>query len=160
MALDPAKVGMEMPGRRLLITRSRLRQFAKATGQTDPVYLDPQAAKSAGHRDLPVPPTFFFSVDLEAPDPLDYCQLLGIDPNRILHGEQSFQYLHMAYAGDVLSTKSTVTDLYSRKGGALDFVTRVFDVVNQDNVLVASMESTVVVRNPADADRAHAELPS
>ena len=54
------------------VTRSRLRDFAKATGQSDPVYTDVDAAKQAGHRDLPVPPTFFFGIELEAPEPFAF----------------------------------------------------------------------------------------
>ena len=69
MALDRSLIGREAPGQSLLVTRSRLRAFARATGQTDPVYTDVGAARRAGHRDLPVPPTFYFSIDLEAPDP-------------------------------------------------------------------------------------------
>ncbi|MPY78402.1 MAG: hypothetical protein GEV04_07875, partial [Actinophytocola sp.] len=47
------------------IERGRLRFFAKAIGQKDPIYSDVDAARRAGHPDLPVPPTFFFSMELE-----------------------------------------------------------------------------------------------
>ena len=40
------------------VERGRLRFFAETIGLTDPVYFDVEAAKRAGHRDLPVPPTF------------------------------------------------------------------------------------------------------
>ena len=49
MALDRGVVGQQLPGQSLLVTRSRLRNFAQATGQTDPVYTDLDAAKQAGH---------------------------------------------------------------------------------------------------------------
>ncbi len=38
--------------------RGRLRMFAAAIGETDPIYTDVEAARAAGHPDLPVPPTF------------------------------------------------------------------------------------------------------
>ena len=58
---------------------------AAATGQTDPVYTDLDAAKRAGHRDLPVPPTFLFGVDLEGPEPLTFLADLGVDLRTVLH---------------------------------------------------------------------------
>jgi len=48
------------------VERGQLRFFAKATASTDAVYSDIAAAKQAGHRDLPVPPTFFFSLELQS----------------------------------------------------------------------------------------------
>jgi len=85
MAIDRSAVGRELPGPTLLITRSRLRNFAAATGQTDPVYTDLDAARRAGHRDLPVPPTFLFGVDLEGPEPLTFLADLGVDLRTVLH---------------------------------------------------------------------------
>jgi hypothetical protein len=34
--------------------------------------VDVAAARAAGHRDLPVPPTFFFSLTLEGDSPFGY----------------------------------------------------------------------------------------
>ncbi len=96
MALDRSIIGTEWPGETLLITRSRPRAFARSTGQTDPRYTEVDAAREAGHRDLPVPPTFFFSIGLEAPDPFRRFTELGIDLRAVLHGEQEFRYHRMA----------------------------------------------------------------
>ena len=46
--------------------RGRLRFFAKAIGETDPVYTDDAAARDAGYPDLPAPPTFLFAAELDA----------------------------------------------------------------------------------------------
>ena len=81
----------------------RLRFFAKAIGETNPVYTDVDAAQAAGHRDLPVPPTFLFGIELDSPDPFGWLSGIGVDLRRVLHGEQSFTYHSPAYAGDVLT---------------------------------------------------------
>ena len=47
MALDRSIVGRELPAETLLVTRSRLRAFARATGQSDPLYTDVDVAKHA-----------------------------------------------------------------------------------------------------------------
>ncbi|MEU4321244.1 MaoC family dehydratase N-terminal domain-containing protein [Nocardia salmonicida] len=147
MSLDRSVIGREFPPVSLLIDRSRLRNFAKATGQLDPIYTDLDAAKNAGHRDLPVPPTFLFGIELEAPNPVAYLEELGIDLRTILHGEQQFDYHRIAYAGDELTAAATITDLYEKKGGLLEFLVRESTVTNQDGATVAVLRNILVVQN-------------
>lgn len=147
MPVDRKHIGKALAGASLLITRSRLRHFAKATGQTDPTYTDVGAARTAGHRDLPVPPSFFTAVELEAPDPFAMVSDLGVDMGTVLHGEQQFQYREMAYAGDELSTSAQIVDIYARKGGALEFVVWETTVVNQSGTDVALLRSTLAINN-------------
>jgi acyl dehydratase len=133
------------------VTRSRLRFFAKATGQTDPVFLDLEAARRAGYPDLPVPPTFYFGVDLEVPAAIEQLVELGVDLRAVLHGEQKFTYHAMAYAGDELSSSAVVTDVYEKKGGALKFLVIEVPIVNQHGIIVVTMRNTLVVRQLARA---------
>lgn len=106
------------------LERGRLRSFASATGQDDAVYTDVEAARAAGHRDLPVPPSFLFSLELEAPNPFGYLGGLGIDLRQILHAEQAFEYRALLYAGDMVLLRSELTDCYSKRGGALTFLVK------------------------------------
>ncbi|RZK69461.1 MAG: MaoC family dehydratase [Rhodococcus sp. (in: high G+C Gram-positive bacteria)] len=62
-SLDPGVIGTRIPEHTVEVERGRLSFFARATGQDDPIYTDPSAAAEAGHRDLPVPPTFLFCLD-------------------------------------------------------------------------------------------------
>lgn len=146
MELGPELIGHTRPGGTLLVTRSRLRLFAKATGQTAPEYIDVDAAHAAGYRDLPVPPTFYFGVDLEMPDPFAHLAEIGVDLNAVLHGEQEFIYHATACAGDELTSSSTVTDVFEKKGGALKFMLSEVPIVNQDGVTVVTMKNSTVVR--------------
>ena len=147
MSIDRSAIGREVPGPTLLITRSRLRDFAAATGQTDPIYTDLDAAKQAGHRDLPVPPTFTFGVDLEGPDALGFLDDLGVDLRTVLHGEQRFTFHEVAHAGDELTTTGRITDIYDKRDGLLEFIVKDTLVSNQHRVLVAEMRSVTVVKN-------------
>jgi acyl dehydratase len=103
-------IGHALPAFTVPVEAGRLRFFAKATGQTDPVYVDEAAARDAGHPGLPVPPTFFFCLEMDAPDPAVMRNLLGIDYRRILHGEQQFRYHAMAHAGDRLRFEPRIAD--------------------------------------------------
>ncbi|ROZ85497.1 MaoC family dehydratase N-terminal domain-containing protein [Gordonia sp. OPL2] len=152
MSLDTTAMGREFEPVSLLITRSRLCAFAEATGQHDPVYTDLDAAKQAGHRDLPVPPTFMFGIELEAPNPFAFLAELGVDLRRVLHGEQQFDYRQMAYAGDELTATSRIADMFDKKGGLLDFIVKDTTVTNQDGVTVAVLRGTTVVQNEFGKD--------
>jgi acyl dehydratase len=145
--IDRRHIGHALPAFSVPVEAGRLRFFAKATGNDDPVYLDPAAACDAGHPDLPVPPTFLFCLEMESPEPAALRTLLGIDYRRILHGEQQFTYHAMAHAGDTLHFEPRVADIYDRKGGALEFVRRETRVTNQHGALIAELTCLTVVRN-------------
>lgn len=145
--IDRRHIGHTLPPFQVPVEAGRLRFFAKATGQTDPVYIDEAAARDAGHPGLPVPPTFLFCLEMEAPNPAAIRELLGMDYRSLLHGEQGFTYHAMAYAGDTLRYQQRIADIYDKKGGALEFVVRQTRVSNQRDELVAELRCVTVVRN-------------
>jgi acyl dehydratase len=145
--MDRRYIGHTLPAFQVPVEAGRLRFFAKATGQTDPIYIDEAAARDAGHRGLPVPPTFLFCLEMEAPNPAAIRELLGMDYRTLLHGEQGFTYHAMAYAGDTLRFEQRIADIYDKKAGALEFVVRQTRVSNQRDELVAELRCVTVVRN-------------
>jgi acyl dehydratase len=148
MAIDPNIVGTTLPTMTLTIDRGRLRFFAKAIGETDPVYTDVDAAKAAGHPDIPVPPTFLFSVELENPEPFAFLESIGVDLRMVLHGEQSFTYHAAAYPGDELVASPRIADLYTKKGGALEFIVKNTAITRADGTPIAELNSVIVIQNP------------
>lgn len=147
MPVDPKIIGTVLVPTSLEIERGRLRAFAKATGQRDAIYYDLAAAKAAGHPDLPVPPSFLFAIELEQPDPFAWALPLGIDMRFVLHGEQRFDYHRMAYAGETLTSSSEISDVYSKRGGALDFIVKRSPVTDGQGDAVADLTTVIVVRN-------------
>ncbi len=148
MPLDQSVIGKELPPSTLTVDAGRLRFFAKAIGETNPIFTDIDAAKSAGHANLPVPPTFLFGIELESPDAFEWLAGLGVDLRRVLHGEQSFTYHSTAVAGDVLTSTPTIGNVYSKKDGALEFIEKTSAVTRANGDLVAELKSVIVVRNP------------
>ena len=144
-------VGRHLGASVLALDRTRLRFFAKAIGETDPVYTDPAAARAAGYADLPAPPTFLFAAELDNGATDRLLDELGVPITRILHGEQGFSYHRPACAGDVVTVDSTLVDIYARKGGALEFIVRVSQAANQRGEPVAELRTVIVVRHPEGA---------
>lgn len=145
--IDRQYIGHRFPIFQVEVEKGRLRFFAKAIGETDPVYFDEKAAKAAGHPGLLVPPTFLFCLEMESPDPAAIRNLLGLDYRRLLHGEQGFVYHAPVYAGDTLSFDQRIEDIYDKKNGALEFVLRKTRVTNQHQKLVAELRTVTVMRN-------------
>lgn len=152
MAIDRDKfLGMVSEPRVVEIEKGFLKFFAKATGETDPVYFEEDAARAAGHPALPAPPTYLFSLALSAParrgDIFDKEGGMGVDMMHVLHGDQSFTYHRPIHAGDRLTLTTTTRDIFAKKGGALEFVVQDTDAVNDAGELCVQMRMTTVVRN-------------
>ncbi|HEU5158795.1 MAG TPA: MaoC family dehydratase N-terminal domain-containing protein [Streptosporangiaceae bacterium] len=93
------------------VNRVKIREFADAIGDPNPVYRDRDAARASGHPDVVAPPTFpiVFTMSetgsaLASPD-------LGINFAMVVHGEQRFVYERPLHAGDVVVCESTITDI-------------------------------------------------
>jgi acyl dehydratase len=145
--IDKRFIGHVLPAYSVPVEAGRLRFFAKATGQTDPIYSDEAAARAAGHPALPVPLTFLFCLEMDSPNPAAVRDLLGLDYRSLLHGEQSFRYYALAHAGDTLTFRQRIEDIYDKKGGALEFVVRLTEVTNQRGERVADLRCVTVVRH-------------
>lgn len=145
--IDTRHIGHTFPPFSADVEKGRLKFFAKAIGQTDPVYTDEAAARAAGHPALPVPPTFLFCLEMDAPHPGAIRDLLDLPVPKVLHGEQRFTYHGMAYAGDTLTFQQRIADIYSKKGGLLEFVVRETRVTNQRGEHVADLHGITVVRH-------------
>ena len=126
-----------------LVGREKVREFSKAVF-AGPESLDLDHAKSLGHEDLVVPPTFPVviqeqSLALVIDDPE-----AALDFSRVVHGEQKFSYKRPIVAGDLLTSELSVASVKSLGGNHMvTFDTQIFDAKNE---LVCIATSTLVVR--------------
>lgn len=149
--IDRRWIGETLPPAALTIERGRLQFFAKAIGEDRAVYRDLAAARAAGHPDLPAPPTFLFAAELDADAAFWLVARLGVPLARILHGEQRFTYRRLVHAGETVTVRTRVADIYARKDGALEFVVLESRVEDATGAPVASQRSVWVARHPDDA---------
>lgn len=145
--IDTKWIGHELPPSVLPIERTRLQFFAKAIGEDDPIYTDPEAARRAGYPDLPAPPTFLFAAELDSGSLVRLLEDLQLPLEKLLHGEQSFIYHRAACVGDTITVRPRITDIYSKKGGALEFVVKTAQASNQRGELVAELKTVMVCRH-------------
>jgi hypothetical protein len=145
--LDRSKIGHEFDSFNANIEKGRLKFFAKAIGEINPVYFDESAARNAGYKTIPAPPTYPFVLDMEGPELLPILDLLDMDIGRILHGSQEFEYLGAIYAEDTITVTSKLIDVFDKKAGTLEFVVIENSYTNHHDDLVAKAVNTIVYRN-------------
>lgn len=145
--IDRRHIGYETPPFTAEVEKGRLRLFAKAIGETDPKYFDEAAARAAGYASLPVPPTFLFCLEMEQPDPYAWFDDVGIELPKVLHGEQSFTYHRTPCAGETLTFRSKIVDIYDKKGGLLEFVVQDNTITDEKGAPVAEFRRSIVIRH-------------
>ncbi|HEU4755674.1 MAG TPA: MaoC family dehydratase N-terminal domain-containing protein [Agromyces sp.] len=127
-----------------LVGREKVREFARAVFATNPINLDVDAARAAGHADIVAPPTFAVVVQERT-----LAQLLaepdaGIDFSRVVHGDQRFTSSRPIVAGDELTATLTVSSVKTL--GAHSMVTAESVVTDAAGEHVVTAISTLVVR--------------
>ncbi|WP_426434421.1 MaoC family dehydratase N-terminal domain-containing protein [Bradyrhizobium genosp. P] len=146
--VDQSAVGRMFTPVTARVEPGRLRFFLDTLGETNPLYRDDGAARGAGYAATPVPPTYLFCLEMmDAAEPFEFLNALGIDLARVLHGEQRFDYHAPVVVGDTLTFKPRVTGVTDKKGGAMTLIVIETSVTNQHDVHVADTSRTVVVRN-------------
>ncbi len=140
-------IGKEYPSFTAEIEKGRIRQFANAIGETNPVYNDEKAASDAGYKSLPAPPTFSFAIAMEAGQSFNILEDMEIPVTRAVHGAQGFTYKQAICAGDEITGIQKITNVFEKKGGALLFIEAEIGMVNQNGDSVCDLQTTVIVRN-------------
>ena len=144
-----SRIGIALPAVEAFVEKGRVRSFARAIGETHPMYSQEDAAQAAGHSCLPVPPTYLFCLEMmDSERPLAWLEDLGVNLLHILHAEQRFEYERVAVAGDTLTFLSTLKNAFEKKNGALQFYVKQTQVSDQHSRRVASLTTTVAVRKP------------
>ena len=131
MAVDTSVIGTKTGAWRVVLDRAVLANFAKAVGDSSPVY-----RRAAGLDAVPAPPTFTFAApfwsayraDDQPSDPTaanstggggnPMHKIMGdlfAQGALVLHGEQEFVYHRTPVAGDVLDGVQSITDIYEKE---------------------------------------------
>src|SRR5262245_50237319 len=149
MPLDASYVGRSYAATPpYAVSREKIREFADAIGAADAVYRDPATARALGHPDVIAPPTFPIVLTAATLDQLVDDPGLGLDFDRVVHGDQRFTYARPAYAGDELTCVCTIAEISERAGAG--FLTTRTEVRSGEDAVVTAT-ARLVVRAEATA---------
>ncbi|HEU5029205.1 MAG TPA: MaoC family dehydratase N-terminal domain-containing protein [Spirillospora sp.] len=143
MALNRDFIGRSFPPTEPYeVSRVKIREFADAIGDRNPIYRDREAAKAAGHPDVIAPPTFPIVVSLGNAGLAD--PDLNLNYAMVVHGEQRFEYTRPMRAGDVVTCTSTITEI--RSIGNNEKMVVETDVATVEGELICKTYNTIVER--------------
>jgi len=144
LAVDESKKGKTYPPFEYEVGKEKIREYANAVGEHNPVHHDRKAAQAAGFRDVVAPPMFavVFSTGSVAPAILD--PEVGINFARMLHGSQEFEWGEPVCSGDEITTTASCSDIYEKDGKG--FYVFVSESVNQDGETTVRGTWTNIVR--------------
>ena len=116
MPVDTNAAGKTYEPKTYAVGREKIREYANAVGETNPVHLDLDAARAAGYTDLVAPPMFavVYSAPAMAPAVLD--PEVGLNLAVMVHGGQEFVWDKPVVAGDEITTTASVKDISERDG--------------------------------------------
>lgn len=154
---DKSKIGMEFPPHTMVVEKAKIAEFAAAVAlkndkeEIDPIYYDEEAAKKAGYQGIPVPPTFMTSCFFWTDGLMDIVKALGFDLGKLLHSEEEYEYVSQMYAGDVITRKMKVVEMYERgqkdrPGRFAEVTVLETELINQRGELVTKVRSTMIER--------------
>jgi acyl dehydratase len=132
------------------VEEGKIREFAAAVGDPNPIYRDREAARAVGHPSIPAPPTFSI-VAAHWRDQAAMVRRLGLDLRRIVVGEAQWDYLVPIYAGDWLSGARIVKDVSERtgrRGGRMTMLTIETELRNQRGEVAVRQRDLVIELGP------------
>jgi acyl dehydratase len=116
MAVKTEAIGKTYPAVTYAVGREKVREYAYAVGETNPLYFDVDAARAAGYADVVAPPMFAVVYQGRAITPALFDPEVGIDFAHMLHAGQEFEWELLVVAGDEITTITTVEDIGERGG--------------------------------------------
>ena len=116
MAVNTAAIGKTFPPSTYAVGREKIREYAYAVGETNPLYLDVDTARAAGYGDVVAPPMFAVVFAGPAITPALFDPEVGINFANMLHAGQEFEWGPLVVAGDEITTTTEVKDISERGG--------------------------------------------
>jgi hypothetical protein len=137
--LNKELIGKEYGEVEFTVDRDRVVQFADAIGDPDPRYRE---------GDHPIaPPTFPTVLQIQTGGQVVLDPELGLDYTRVVHGEQEYVYGRLLRAGDQLTAKPHIADIYAM--GPNEFLVVETTITDGRGTVVCTGRSTLISRGTA-----------
>ncbi len=144
MGLSTDAVGKTYPPLTYAVGREKIREYALAVGETNPLHLDVEAARTAGYADLVAPPMFAVVYAAPAMGPVIFDPDVGLDFALMVHGAQELAWGPLVVAGDEVTTTVSVERIEERE--TMGFFVFASVSINQDGDTVCVGTWTNIVR--------------
>ena len=146
-----AAIGVDGPESVAEVTTTGCRLFARAVGHKDLIFYDEDVARERGYRSIVAPPGFLgtpiYEPAADGPRPAGPPGGgFSVPYKRILNGGTTYEYLEPVVAGDVITSRSRITEFQEREGsiGSMLITYRETEFTRQDGTTVAKMYGNLI----------------
>jgi acyl dehydratase len=129
------------------VGREKIREFARAVGETDPIYHEAEAARARGYPEQVAPLTFPTVIHVRSGPQVIMDPELGLNYALVVHGTQEFEYRRPIVAGDVLTATPRIAEITAR--GPHEFLTIETPMADPAGELVCVARATLISRGTA-----------
>jgi len=116
MPVNTSAIGKTYEPATYAVGREKIREYARAVGETNPVHLEVEAARAAGYADVVAPPLFAVVYSAASVGPPIFDPEVGINLAMMVHGGQEFEWGPPVVAGDEITTTASVKDISESDG--------------------------------------------
>ncbi len=151
VAEPPAAVpiGKRFPPVSYVIGREKIREYARAVGETNPVHHDVAVARAAGYEDLVAPPMFVVVYSSGAIGPAMLDDEVGLDFDRLVHGAQEFVWHRELVAGEEVRTTVTLDEVRTLEAANVTYYVFGAETTDAQGAVVSTGIWTNIVRGSA-----------
>jgi hypothetical protein len=128
------KKGLELETYTFKVEAGKVRELAQAIGDLKEEYLKGEK----------LPPTFPTVIDFWGAG-VSTSVALGLNMKKVLHGEMEYEYVGEIKAGDLITVKTVIDDVYTK--AAMNFVIIKKEYFNESGELVLISRSTTIERH-------------
>ena len=116
MPVNTQAIGKTYEPTTYAVGREKIKEYARAVGETNPIHLDVQAAREAGYDDVVAPPMFAVVYSAPSVGPPIFDPEIELNFALMVHGGQEFQWGQLVVAGDEITTTASVKDISEADG--------------------------------------------
>jgi acyl dehydratase len=135
MSVNTQAIGKTYDPATYTVGREKIAEYAHAIGAENPVHFDRDAAQAAGYRDVVAPPMFCVVYSAPAVGPAVLDPEVGINFATMVHGGQEFVWGEPVCAGDEITTRARVSEIYEKDGKGFYVFESVSSNQNGDEVV-------------------------
>lgn len=144
LVIDHKFIGKEYEPTEYEIGREKMKEYANAVQDQNPLIHDREAGKASKYGDNIAPPCFASVYNLMGAAQLFMDPEISLNMAMLVHGAQEFEWFKPVKPGDIITTRGRIADIYEK--GNLDFVEYESVSKNQDGEVVTRGKATFIIR--------------
>ncbi len=144
MTIDEKFAGREYKPVTYIIGEEKIKEYALAIGDLNPLYTDREYAKKSKYGSVIAHPMFVVVFAKGAMESLFEDKEINLNMSRLVHGEQEFNFHRMVKANDIIKTTGKIKNIHEKNNN--DFIELETKSYNQNNELVVEGLWTFIIR--------------